>query len=460
MNITDELFVLPDEKNFILYAPLLRIILKVSPSVLTLLMNIKYGRVIYFNQKELGIVNYLKTLKIIDYEDQLPPIKTSINEFRPTKVTFLPTTDCNLRCIYYYSNSGNNSKYLSIDIAKSAIDLVFRNAIEQKVNQVQVGFLGGGEPFMAWDLMKNIVDYAKLKSDSSGISVEFGGVTNGVLSKNKLLWIKDNFNSLSVSFDGMRSIQDTHRPTKNRKSSYDLVTKTLNYLNETDIAYSVRSTISSFSLNQMEEIVEYLISELHVKRIHFEPLFACGRCKTNTKLVPDVHTFIDNYKKCLPIANSSDVVLICSAIRLDALTATFCGALGENFYITPEGFVTSCTEVSSPDETLSKFFFIGKYDQESKGFIFNKNRIDFLSTRNVYNMNGCRNCIAKWHCAGGCPAKSIQTGELFNSLGTDDCQIARDLTEYYVRTLAQEKNIDYPQIKIKNITNQFPEGVC
>ena len=153
-------------------------------------------------------------------------------------------------------------------------------------------------------------------------------------------------------------------------------------------------------------------------------------------------------------------MLICSAIRLDALTSTFCGALGENFYITPEGFVTSCTEVSSPDERLSKIFFIGKYDQECKGFTFDNNKIDFLTTRNVYNMKGCRNCIAKWHCAGGCPAKSIQNGELFDSLGTDDCTIARDLTEYYVRTIAQEKNVDYPQIKIKNITNHFHEGVC
>ena len=251
MKITDELFVLPDEENFILYVPLLRIILKVSPSVLSLLQNIKSGEIVHLNQEELELINYFKKLNIIDCEDQLPPIKTSINEYRPTKVTFLPTTDCNLRCIYCYSNSGNNPKYLSIEIAKSAIDLVFRNAIEQKVNQVQVGFLGGGEPFVAWELMKNIVNYARSKSDSSGISVEFGGVTNGVLSKNKLLWIKDNFNSISVSFDGMKSIQDKHRPNKNQRGSFDLVIKTLNYLNETDIAYSVRSTISSFSVNNL-----------------------------------------------------------------------------------------------------------------------------------------------------------------------------------------------------------------
>ena len=460
MKITDELFVLSDEENFILYAPLLRIILKVSPSVLSLLHSIKSGEVIQLNRKELELVNYFKSLKIIDCEDQLPPIKTSINEYRPTKVTFLPTTDCNLRCIYCYSNSGNNSKYLLIDIAKTAIDLVFRNAIEQKVNQVQVGFLGGGEPFVAWELMKNIVDYAKSKSDSSGISVEFGGVTNGVLSKKKLLWIKDNFNNLSVSFDGMKSIQDTHRPTKNQNGSFDLVIKTLDYLSNTDIAYSVRSTISSFSVNRMEEIVDYIANKLNVRRIHFEPLFACGRCKTDKKLVPDVNVFIENFKRSLLVAYNCNAELICSAVRLDALTTTFCGALGENFYITPEGFVTTCTEVSSPDELLSKLFFIGKYNEETKKFDFNKDKIDYLTTRNVHNMEGCGNCIAKWHCAGGCPAKSVQSGELFDSLSTDDCRIARNLTEYYVKSITVERNFNYPQIKIKNINNQFTEGEC
>jgi uncharacterized protein len=451
MKIIKELYAIDDTDKIILYAPLKRMVLSVNRKVLSLIVDIKSGGRIPGDTETTGVIKLLKEFGIITTDEENTPLKNSYTEYKPSKVTFLPTTDCNMSCIYCYADSGTNIKYLSYDIAKAAIDFISNNAKEKNESEIHVGFLGGGEPFLAWDLLKKIINYSRKKAGDLGLTASFGGVTNGLLSKTKIQWIKENFHFLNISIDGMKFIQDSQRPIKNNKSSFEKVIRTLHRLNELGFVYSVRSTISSLSLDYMEEIVGFFANELKVKRIHFEPLFACGRCKTNNELVPDRDKFIENYKKCITLAYSLNTELLCSAVRLDAITSTFCGAAGENFYITPEGYVTSCTEVSLKEEPLSDMFFIGEFDKSKNQFGFRKDRIDYLSSRTVLKMEGCQNCIAKWHCAGGCPAKAAQKGNMFNATQTADCQIARELTEYYIKSIASDNKFYYPQIKIENI---------
>jgi len=450
MKIIEELCVLPDGDNYILYAPLRRTILRVNQDVVALLLKIKAGKELPKDELTLRAIENLRSLKIIDSEDSFPVDVTSNNEYKPTNVTFLPTSDCNLKCIYCYADSGTLSKYLSVHIAKAAIDFVFHNARERNIPKVQIGFLGGGEPFLAWRFVKDIFEYSHSKSDEFDISTYFTGVTNGMLSREQTLWISKNFQYLNVSVDGTQAVHDKHRPTKSNKGSFERVLKTLTTLNDQGFRYGVRSTISSLSVDYMTSIVEFF-AELGVSRIHFEPLFACGRCRTNSKLAPAPKVFIDNFIKCLSIAQSTETDLFCSAIRLDTLSSTFCGALNNNFYITPEGYVTSCTEVSLVDEPLSSTFFIGKYDQSAKGFVFWDNRRNLLTSRTVLNMPKCSKCIAKWHCAGACPVKAAYEGDLFDATRLANCEIARELTEYHIRTLASGEANYLPRVHSQSI---------
>jgi uncharacterized protein len=414
-------------------------------------MNIKEGRQLNSDENSLSVIDYLKTIGIIDSGDTYPSIPNSNDEYTPTNVTFLPTSDCNLNCIYCYANSGIKSKYLTIDIAKSALDFIFNNAKEKKVSRVQIGFLGGGEPFLAWSFIHEVLRYARCKADQIGVSTYFTGVTNGMLSKEQVIWLTQNFQYLNISLDGMKEIQDIHRPTRDHKNSYETVINTIGTLNDAGFRYAIRSTISSVSIDQMAPITEFFVYTLRASKIHFEPLFACGRCRTTAKLTPDPKLFAANFKQCLNVVQSTDTELFCSSVRLDSLTSTFCGALGENFYITPEGYVTSCTEVSSIDESLSDMFFIGKYDEQSNSFVFWNDKRNYLANRTVFNMNSCSKCIAKWHCAGGCPVKAAYKGDIFNSSQLDNCKIARELTEFHIRAFATHKELSFPRISTKRI---------
>src|SRR3989338_11183207 len=58
-------------------------------------------------------------------------------------ITFLPTLNCNLRCIYCYAKGGERQTNLSEDLAKIALD----DLASKTTGTVQIDFAGGGEPF-------------------------------------------------------------------------------------------------------------------------------------------------------------------------------------------------------------------------------------------------------------------------------------------------------------------------
>lgn len=451
MKVIDELYLIPDNDQYVLYAPLKRTLLSVNQDLVLLLSKIKNQEEIPKDKNVLEVIDYLKNLGVLDSEEEYPENTGLTQEYCPTNLTLLPTTECNLRCIYCYADSGETSKNLPLNIAKTAVDFVINNARKKDVDMVQIGFLGGGEPFLKWDFVKNIVEYSKNQANKFSISTYFSAVTNGILSEKQVLWLSKNFQYLNVSLDGTKEIQDIHRPTKNQNGSYDTVIKTVSLLKSLGFKFSIRSTISSLSVNQMVPIVELFCNDLGVSKIHFEPLFACGRCRTNSELVPEVKDFVSNFKKCLDIVQSTDTELFCSAVRIDTLTSRFCGALEQNFYITPEGYVTACTEVSSKEEPLSDLFFIGKYDQEKKSFVFYNKKKSFLSKREVTNIEHCKRCISKWHCAGACPVKAAFHGDIFDPSQLANCEISRELTEHYLISLSHNQTNMVPRITQQTI---------
>ena len=196
----------------------------------------------------------------------------------------------------------------------------------------------------------------------------------------------------------------------------------------------------------MVSIVKLFCKDLGVSKIHFEPLFACGRCRTTSTLVPEINDFVSNFKKCINIVQSTNTELFCSAVRLDTLTSRFCGALDQNFYITPDGYITSCTEVSSKEEPLSDLFFIGKYDKEKEDFVFWNDRKNNLSKREVTNIQHCQGCVANWHCAGACPVKAAHHGNIFDPSQLANCEISRELTEHYLICLAHGQSNITPRV--------------
>ena len=134
--------------------------------------------------------------------------------FRPHEVTLFPTSRCNLRCRYCYADAGRKALDMPWEVARAAVDLVAENAGLLGTEKLDVGFHGGGEPLVAWDLVARVVAHGRAKAEALGLDVDFYAATNGLLSPGQRAFVRDKFATVNVSLDGPPDVQDRNRPTR------------------------------------------------------------------------------------------------------------------------------------------------------------------------------------------------------------------------------------------------------
>ncbi|NTV22826.1 MAG: radical SAM protein [Nanoarchaeota archaeon] len=334
--------------------------------------------------------------------------------FQPTEVVLFPTNECNARCIYCYGNTGEiEVRNLDFGVAKQSIDFIVSNALIKGAKEFSTGFHGGGEPTYNWELLVNSVMYAKELAKKTGLHSTTSIGTNGILGEKRIEWIIENINMVTLSFDGPEDIQNKNRPLVNGGASFPYVSHTARRLIDAGTDVTIRATITSESVYRLEEIFDYFVS-LGIKSMHFEPLSECGRCITTHQTSPEALTFVNNYFPLIQKAKDKGIDFGNSLGQLRGIKSSFCGASGDNFFVTPEGYITSCLEVSLLSDPRSSIFFYGKVNTDKDEMEIDEKKRTLLASRQVYNMPGCNDCYAKWSCAGECPAKAESAGMLFN----------------------------------------------
>ncbi|VVB77876.1 Radical SAM superfamily protein [uncultured archaeon] len=429
--LNPELFVFPvdsKEDKLVLYAPLEGSAAEINPDMLFLLQNLNQDQEIDF---ENPIFKRLKDSKIIlDSQPDSEDKKESKLDYCPTHLTILPTFNCNLRCVYCYSNGGEKPITLDLEIARKAIDLLTYNISKTNSKKASLGFHGGGEPLLEenLDLVKRCVEYFRSQMEDKGIESRVVAATNGVMEEDSLEWISSNFDFINISLDGPAPIQDAQRPQKGGKPSFPYVMNTINFFEEKGLDYGIRSTITAESVTQMPEILSFFSEITKIKSIQFEPLYECGRCKTTKVRAPDPKIFIDYFLRSIEVAKEKQIKLLYSGSKVSTPSQNFCGASGNNFFLTPQGNVTTCLEVSREEDFGAKVFLIGKYDSDNKEFIFDDQKINHLKNRRVSNLSHCSDCFAKYSCSGDCLSKCyLSSGSIYDTSNNPRCEINRQL---------------------------------
>src|SRR3989344_4290343 len=414
MHLTKELFVIPYEENFILYAPLKGAVAEVNGETIRLLNRLRQGENVGELEKRLS---QLKKVGIIT--DGETPVESYVpkTDFSPTSVTLIPGLSCNFKCVYCYSSAGeNDGKTMDFGVAKSAIDFIMKNTRDTEIKPELV-FHGGGEPFLNQNmiLVRRTVEYFKRQTELHGLTPKIAGTTNGFMSRETLEWIVSNFDSLTISLDGPEDIQNKQRPTINGGKSFHRVMETVNHLESTHFKYGLRASITKNSVSKIPEIVEFFCSISSAESFALEPIFECGRCATTNEKTPDSKDYINYLIKSREIAKKTDRVIHYSGSIIEGIYDCFCSSLDTGFFcVLPDGDVTSCLEVCRESDPRRDVFITGKYDFDSKEFVFYMDRIQKLRSRNIDNIDYCKDCYAKYNCAGDCPSKCLsQSGSLF-----------------------------------------------
>ncbi len=140
---------------------------------------------------------------------------------RPTVVKALClhiAHDCNLACRYCFAEEGEyhgDRSMMSLEVGMKAIDFLILNSGKRR--NLEVDFFGG-EPLMNFDVVKEIVRYAKGKEEETAKNFRFTITTNGVLlDEEKMNFINEHMYNVVLSCDGRPEIHDLMRPTSNKK---------------------------------------------------------------------------------------------------------------------------------------------------------------------------------------------------------------------------------------------------
>jgi uncharacterized protein len=427
------------ENQKLLYAPRLGYICLGNYDLVNLLCNQdKQGNIIY-KDKEIEILNTLELKGVLNSNIEKNVFSQLPEKYKPLRLTLFPTNECNLACKYCYASAGDSQpQNLDFNKAKVAIDFVISNNIEAEHTILGLGFHGGGEPLLKWNLVKEIIEYAKTKCKENNISLNVESATNGVLSKNQIDYIVKNFTSLNISFDGDQVSQDFNRPLPNGGGSFSPVDKTFRLLDQHKFKYGIRSTVSSNNLHRFHECMEFMLQNYHPYIIHIEPAENAGRCNYQKGLTFNLKEFSEVYLKCEKIARSYNIPVLFSGCRFENLTNSFCGVSKDNFALTHEGKITSCFEITTSKDPRSETFFIGEIT-DNLDIIINEDKRRSLHALQVDKIDFCNDCFAKWHCAGDCVTR-LGHNDYYGNRGHDRCELNRFLLKKRITDIFEQSN--------------------
>ena len=334
------------------------------------------------------------------------------------RVSLILTKDCPLQCIYCYAFAGEMRTTLPKSIALRAI----REVAIEKPEKLHVTFFGG-EPTMYMDTIRACVELSRQLAPNCFFHVSTGGIVpEGALD----YFITQGF-TINLSMDGPHEIQNRLRPFPNGQPSADIVERVIRQLVAGGAIFKVRCTVMELNVRRLAECVEYW-AQLGVRYIHFEPINIVGRASRSEMVLPDADVYVENFFAALDMADKYGVGLINSAyMNLLNPSPCYCTTVaGDKLMIAPDGAVTMCYEVQECGHPLSDFV-IGRYDPESNEFVIDREKESRLHSITVESYEECKNCFAKYVCAGGCPNRNVLATSSLTKINPWICTVKKAL---------------------------------
>lgn len=354
---------------------------------------------------------------------------------RKNLITIFVNEACNMRCIYCPIHSQPRavaSRVINLNFAKRGIDDFFHQTESRGIR-----IFGNGEPTLSFRRIQRIVDYASAKAGSR-LFVELQ--SNGYFPGEVAHWIAENVDMLWVSLDGPKDIQDRQRPTRTGESSFPVIDRNIRIIAEkAKTTIGLRPTITEYSVNRQKELIDYA-RERSIGTIYAYPWVSFIRKMEGQ---PDLMHFADQFIEAREYADAFGIYYgTVFMINFDEEVEINCRALLPAPHLTTDGFVSCCDMANSSDSFFSQLFpelIYGKYDSESGSIDYDNEKIRKIRSRNIYNLEACKNCEVLRHCAGGCIGSSMMTSGDFYGINPDYCRVTR----YLFRRLPHLVNIGY-----------------
>lgn len=321
---------------------------------------------------------------------------------------------CNLNCAYCFASQGKyqgERALMTFEVGKRAIDFLIENSGTRR--NLEVDFFGG-EPLMNWDVVKQVVAYAREQEKLHNKNFRFTLTTNGMLINDEVIeYSNKEMHNVVLSLDGRKEVHDHLRVDYAGKGSYDtIVPKFQEFVKKRgDKNYYMRGTFTHNNVDFTKDL--FHMADLGFTELSMEPV-VCDPSDPYALTEEDKPVLFEQYeilaKEMLKRKKDGKPITFyhymldlehgpCIYKRISG-----CGSGTEYMAVTPWGELYPCHQ------------FVGD-EKYSMGDIWkgvtNHAVQDEFKCCNAYAREGCKDCWAKLYCSGGCAANAYHaTGSI------------------------------------------------
>ncbi len=353
-----------------------------------------------------------KLFSVDQYEDLAFDYKNNSNVVKALCLHIAHT--CNLNCSYCFASQGKyqgERAMMSFEVGKQACDFLIANSGTRR--NLEVDFFGG-EPLMNWDVVKQLVAYARSIEKEHNKNFRFTLTTNGMLIDDEIIdFLNKEMSNVVLSLDGRRDVHDHFRKDYAGNGSYDKIVPKFQRLVEKRGGkdYYVRGTFTHNNVDFTNDI--FHMADLGFTELSMEPV-VCPPDDPYALTAEDLPKVLEQYEilaKEMIKRKKEGRPFTFYHYMLDLTNGpciykriTGCGSGTEYMSVTPWGELYPCHQfVGDPKYSLGNIW----------DGVKNKEAQDEFRYCNAYARPECKDCWAKFYCSGGCAANAYHaTGKI------------------------------------------------
>lgn len=349
---------------------------------------------------------------------------------------------CNLNCDYCFASQGKfhgERALMSFEVGKRALDFLIENSGTR--TNLEVDFFGG-EPLMNWEVVKQLVEYARSVEKQHGKNFRFTLTTNGVLIDDDVIdFANREMSNVVLSLDGRKEINDLKRVDYAGNGSYDIIVPKFKKMVESrgGKAYYMRGTFTHANPDFTKDV--FHMADLGFTELSMEPV-VCAPSDPAALTAEDMEIVKEQYeilaKDMLRRQREGHPITFyhymldltggpCIYKRISG-----CGSGTEYMAVTPWGDLYPCHQFVGDEEFKLGDIWTG---------VTNNNIREEFRSCNVYARPECNDCWAKLYCSGGCAANAFHAAGSIRGIYEEGCELFRKRIECAIMMKIAEDDI-------------------
>lgn len=346
---------------------------------------------------------------------------------------------CNLNCSYCFASQGKyhgDQALMSLEVGKRALDFLIENSGTRR--NLEVDFFGG-EPLMNWDVVKELVAYAREQEKAHDKNFRFTLTTNGILIDDDVIdFANREMSNVVLSLDGRKEIHDLTRVDFAGNGSYDKVVPKFKDIVEARGGrnYYMRGTFTHANPDFTKDV--FHMADLGFTELSMEPV-VCSPDDPSALTPEDIEIVKEQYeilakemikrrKEGNPFTFYHYMIDLtngpCIYKRISG-----CGSGTEYMAVTPWGDLYPCHQFVGEEKY--------KLGDVWNGVTNDDIREEFRSC-NAYSRPDCKDCWAKLYCSGGCAANAYHASGSIKGIYEPGCELFRKRMECAIMIKAAE----------------------